>query len=159
MPPSAVQHHGDDHDVKAIEQQGNSALIAAKRNFNYLISPTTSKDRPKRLRTRALLRTFRYIGQFIFWRLVRWAKFAAYGALVAAISATAIGSVFSGAAFIAGPPTIGTGILASVIWGVGKYTARKLNKRWVDTGKDAGQAQREMKEDDPVPLEVDPIPW
>lgn len=113
------------------------------------------------MRTRALLRTFRYIGQFILWRLVRWAKYAAVGALVAAIGATAFGSVVTGAAWIAAPPTIGASILASVVWGVGKYTARKMNKRWNETGKDAGHAQREMKEDEPepVPIELGATPW
>merc|ERR1711939_1163352 len=58
----------------------------AKRNLNYLFSPTTANvDKPARLRTRALLRTCRYIGQFIIWRLVRWAKYAAVGALIAAV--------------------------------------------------------------------------
>lgn len=137
-------------DEKAIQQQGNSALLNAKRNFNYLINPSTAAGQPARFRTRALLRTFRYIGQFVFWRVVRWAKFAAVGALVAAIGATAFGSVLTGAAWIAAPPTIGMSVLASVIWGVGKFTARKLHKRWDKTGRDEGHEAREMAEDSPV---------
>lgn len=139
-------------DDTAVVQQGNSALLNAKRNFNYLISPSSASGAQQpRLRTRALLRTFRYIAQFILWRLVRWAKYAAVGALVAGIGATAFGSVVTGAAWIAAPPTIGTGILASVIWGVGKYMARKLHKRWDRTGRDEGQEARELAEmDSPV---------
>ena len=137
------------NDDIAVQQQGNSALINAKRNFNYLVSPSTAGHQP-RLRTRALLRTCRYIGQFIFWRVVRWAKFAAAGALVAIVGATAFGSVVSGVAWIAAPPSIGVGILASVIWGVGKYMARKLHHRWNVSGRDAGQEARERMEENPV---------
>lgn len=150
-PVAQGPHHAGsaNSDDVAVKQQGNSALINAKRNFNYLISPAAA-EHPPRLRTRALLRTFRYIGQFIIWRVVRWAKYAAVGALVAAVGATAIGSMVSGVAWIAAPPSIGAGILASVIWGVGKYMARKLHHRWNASGRDAGQEARERMEDSPV---------
>lgn len=148
-PPTRPSPAADDDDV-ALTQQSNSALVAARRNFNYLLRPTTTTDRPGRLRTRALLRTVRYIGQFIIWRLVRWAKYAAVGALVAAVSATAFGSVLSGAAWIAAPPTVGASIIAATIWGVGKFAARRLHRRWQTTGGDEGEALRERAEDQPV---------
>jgi hypothetical protein len=138
-----------DEDDVAIKQQGNTALVNARRNFKYLINPQSS-DRPGRLRTRALLRTFRYIGQFVIWRLVRWAKYAAVGALVAAISATAFGSVITGAAWLAAPPTVGASIIAASVWAVGKFAARRLHKRWERTGGDEGEARREVEEDSPV---------
>ena len=140
-------------DELAVQQQGNSALVNAKRNFKFLISPETSSERPTRLRTRALLRTFRYLGQFIVWRLVKWAKYAAVGALVAAISASAFGGVVTGAAWIAAPPTIGASIFAATIWGVGKYAARKLHSRWKTTGGDAGEIEREQQSDHPLKRE------
>jgi hypothetical protein len=150
MAPSrgSISTAADEDDI-AIKQQGNTALVNARRNFKYLLNPQSS-DRPGRLRTRALLRTFRYIGQFIIWRLVRWAKYAAVGALVAAISATAFGSVLSGAAWLAAPPTVGASIIAASVWGVGKFVARRLHKRWEKTGGDEGEAQREVEEDSPV---------
>ena len=154
MAPSRGAGAGNvDGDDVAVRQQGDSALIKARRNFNYLISPTGSTERPARLRTRALLRTFRYIGQFIIWRLVKWAKYAAVGALVAAVGATAFGSVLSGVAWIAAPPTIGASILAATVWGVGKFAARRLHKRWNRTGQDAGEAAREYQEDHPLKRE------
>lgn len=127
--------------------------MQAKRNFKFFISPDSSTERPTRLRTRALLRTVRYLGQFIIWRLVKWAKYAAVGTLVAAVGATAFGGVLSGAAWIAAPPTIGASIFAACIWGVGKFAARKLHQRWQTTGKDAGEAEREYQSDHPVKRE------
>jgi len=138
-------------DDTAVQQQSSSALLAAKRNFNYLISPSAVPGSAQpRFRTRALLRTLRYISKFIFWRIVRWAKYAAVGALVAGIGATAFGSVVTGAAWIAAPPTIGVSVLASVVWGIGKYLARRAHRRWEKTGRDEGVKMREGAEDSPV---------
>jgi len=81
---------------------------------------------------------------------VRWAKYAAVGALVAGIGATAFGSVVTGAAWITAPPTIGAGVLASVVWGMGKYLARRLHRRWERTGGDEGHEAREVIADSPV---------
>lgn len=146
-------HGSDVHGDDAVVQQSDSALINAKRNFNYLISPQSASDRPARLRTRAFLRTFRYISQFIIWRLVRWAKYAAVAAVAAAVGATALGSAVTGVAWIAAPPTIFTSIIAASIWGVGKFAARKLHRRWKETGKDQGEAEREHQEDRPLQRE------
>ena len=155
MAPSrgiATPHQGSDDDA-AVQQQGNSALVNAKRNFKFLISPDTSTDKPGRLRTRALLRTFRYVGQLIIWRLIKWAKYAAIGAAVAAISASAFGGVITGAAWIAAPPTMGASIIAACVWGVGKYAARKMHYRWKTTGQDVGEAEREYQSDHPLKRE------
>lgn len=135
-------------DDIAVEQQSSSALKNARRNFNYIVSRDVPKDqRPLHFRTRVILRTFRYIGQFVIWRLVRWAKYIAVGTLVAAVGATAFGSVISGVAWIAAPPTFGASILAATIWGVGKFTAKRLHKRWNSTGRDHGEADREYEND------------
>jgi len=171
-PSRGTSAHTHTSDDTAVVQQGNSALASAKRNFTYLVSPSTlPASAQPRLRTRALLRTLRYITQFVFWRAVRWAKYAAVGALVAGISATALGSVVTGAAWIAAPPTIGGGILASVVWGVGKFLARRLHRRWEGRGGDEGVEGRERVEmgivDSPVRregsygMDVGPgvVPW
>jgi hypothetical protein len=152
MAPSRGAVTQNDGDDAAIQQQGNSALVNARRNFKFLLNPGNA-EQPARLRTRAFLRTFRYISQFILWRLVRWAKYAAVGALVAAVGATAFGSVLSGVAWIAAPPTVGASIIAATIWGVGKFAARRLHQRWKTTGEDAGEAAREYRGDNPVQRE------
>lgn len=176
MAPSrgeAVVAHADHHhhasDEKAVTQQADSALKNARRNFGFLINPTTAADKPTRMRTRALLRTLRYVGQFIFWRLVRWAKYAAYGAAVAAVSATAFGTFVSGAGFVLAPTGIVGSIMAASIWGVGKYIARKAHKRWAASGGDVGTEARESYDDadvrnrrtltDGVEMGASAIPW
>lgn len=147
MAPSrgAPVHHTSDE--KAVVQQSDSALKNARRNFGFLINPTTASDKPTRLRTRALLRTLRYAGQFIFWRLIRWAKYAAVGAVIATLSATAFGTFVSGAGFVLAPTGIAGSIVAASIWGVGKYIARKAHKRWVASGGDVGTEAREKSDD------------
>lgn len=85
-------------DDAAVVQQGDSALAAARRNFSYLINPSKTTEHPERFRTRAFLRTLHYVGKFILWRIVRYAKYVAIGSLVAAVGATAFGGVVSGVA-------------------------------------------------------------
>ena len=133
----------------AINQQSSSALVSARRNLNYLVSPNNAStaDRPARLRTRALLRSVRYITQFIFWRLVRWAKYVAVGGLVAAIGATAIGSAVSGVAWVVAPTSIGASVFAAGVWGVGRFAARRLHARWKKYGGDVGVEVMERVED------------
>ncbi|KIW66444.1 hypothetical protein PV04_05779 [Phialophora macrospora] len=144
--PASRAAQANEHDTVAVDQQSQSALLSARRNLNYLISPT-STERPARLRTRALLRTVRYIGQFIIWRLVRWAKYIAVGSLVAAVGATAIGGAVSGVAWVVAPTSIGAGIVAAGVWGVGRFAARRLHARWMKGGGDPGAEVRERLED------------
>ncbi|KAF2222811.1 hypothetical protein BDZ85DRAFT_166300, partial [Elsinoe ampelina] len=105
-----------------------TALQNVRRNTAFLIDPTKSEG-PQRRRTRALLRTLRYIGIFVFWRLVRYAKYAAVGALTAAVAGTAIGSMTAGVGFILAPPGIFAGAGVGLVWGLGKFGWRTLAKR------------------------------
>lgn len=112
-------------DAKA-DVRSSSALASAKRNLTYLWDPKSGKNgAPARLRTRALLRSIRYIGVFIFWRVVRYAKYALVGSVVAAVGATAFGGAISGAAFLLAPPTLATSVGIGAIWAVGKWGFRK----------------------------------
>lgn len=150
LPTTAASPNERSGDELAVQQQSNSALRNAKRNLNFLLSPNSHGapgERPARLRTRALLRTLRYVTQFIFWRLVRWAKYVAVGSLVAAVGATAFGGAITGVAWLAAPPTIGASIIAATVWGVGKHIARRGHKRWVKSGGDVGEEVRERLED------------
>ncbi|TID15378.1 hypothetical protein E2P81_ATG08441 [Venturia nashicola] len=144
---SATTNPSDD---LAVSQQSSSALRNAKRNFNYLLNPSTSTSHPSRFRTRALLRSLRYLGTFIFWRIVRYAKFVAVGAAAAAIGATAFGSVVTGVAWVAAPTSIGAAIVSASIWGTGKFVARRLHKRWAKEGGDEAVVEKEVREASPV---------
>jgi hypothetical protein len=107
--------------------RSSNALTSAKQNIHYLISPSSPDVlRPAHLRTRALLRSLRYIGIFVFWRIVRYAKYALVGSIVAAIGASAFGGVVSGAAFVLAPPTLLTSVGIGAIWALGKWGFRKL---------------------------------
>jgi sulfite exporter TauE/SafE len=113
-------------DTKA-NIRSSSALKSAQQNIKFLFSPdSTSSPRPARLRTRALLRSLRYIGIFVFWRVVRYAKYALVGSIVAAVGASAFGGVVSGAAFVLAPPTLATSVGIGLIWAAGKWGFRKM---------------------------------
>lgn len=108
--------------------RSSSALHSAKRNLHFLFAPDSpNAPHPARLRTRALLRSLRYIGIFVFWRIVRYAKYALVGSLVAAIGASAFGGVISGAAFVLAPPTLMTSVGIGLIWAMGKWGFRKMH--------------------------------
>jgi hypothetical protein len=112
-------------DAKA-DIRSSSALTAAKHNLAFLWDPSSTGHAPGRLRTRALLRSLHYIGVFIFWRIVRYAKYALVGSIVAAVGATAFGSVASGAAFFLAPPTILSSVGVGIIWAMGKWGFHKI---------------------------------
>jgi hypothetical protein len=112
-------------DTKA-DIRSNTALKSAKQNISYLINPSSpGTTRPAHFYTRALLRAARGLGIFIFWRIVRYAKYALVGSVVAAIGASAFGGVVSGAAFVLAPPTLLTSIGIGTIWALGKWGFRK----------------------------------
>lgn len=123
-------------DNHAVDQQSTSALKAARRNLQYLYDPKNSPN-PARFRTRALLRSIRYLVIFAFWRVVRWAKYVAIGSLVATVLAGPFG-------WLAAPTTVGLSLLSGAIWQAGKFGARRLNKRWRKEGGDAAVEAREM---------------
>lgn len=133
MAGSNTPAHQGDLEAGNLKASAASSLQKAKRTANFLINPDAS-NAPDRRRTRALLRSFRYITIFLFWRLVRYAKYAAVGAVTAAIAGTAIGSVASGAAFIIAPPGIFAGAGVGLLWGLGKFGWRVLGRR-VRTGE------------------------
>jgi hypothetical protein len=82
---------------------------------------------------------------FVFWRLVRYAKYVAIGSLVATIGAGALGTVFSGAAFVLAPTGIAGTIVAACVWGVGKFAVRRLHRRW-EKGHGYGSLEEEVQE-------------
>jgi hypothetical protein len=116
----------NDTEIKA-NIRSSSALSSAKLNLHYLFAPDSpNAPHPAHLRTRALLRSLRFIGIFIFWRIVRYAKYALVGSIVAAVGASAFGGVVSGAAFVLAPPTLATSLGIGLIWATGKWGFRKM---------------------------------
>ncbi|KAF2209664.1 hypothetical protein CERZMDRAFT_100075 [Cercospora zeae-maydis SCOH1-5] len=128
-----------------------SRLTTTKSNLKYLFDPKkNASHQPSQFRTRALLRSLRYITIFVFWRLVRYAKYAAVGALTAALATTAVGSVISGVGFVVAPTGIVGGAVMGVVWGVGKLGWSRVwrgakNKKERSDGE--GDARRDERED------------
>lgn len=60
---------------------------------------------------------------------MRYAKYAAVGALVAAVSGTAIGSVVSGAAFVVAPTGILGGAGVGLVWALARFGWRRARGR------------------------------
>ncbi|KAF2748824.1 hypothetical protein M011DRAFT_382573, partial [Sporormia fimetaria CBS 119925] len=121
-----------------IDARSTTALSTAKTNLRYLYDPKTAGPlAPQRRRTRALLRIVRSSLIFIFWRLVRYAKYVAIGSLVATIGAGAIGTAVSGVGFVLAPTGIAGTIVAGTVWGIGKFAVRRLHGRW-ERGERAG---------------------
>jgi hypothetical protein len=141
------------------------ALASLRRNTAYLLNPNADPSaRPARFRTRTLLKTLRYTSIFIFWRLVRYAKYALIGSLAAALAGTAIGSVASGAAFVLAPTGIFAGAGVGLLWGLGKFGWRTLGRR-VRKGKVDGADPRKDEDFDAGEYKVEGIkaprmdPW
>lgn len=113
-------------------------------------------------RTRAALRVLRSSLIFVFWRVVRYAKYVAIGSLVATIGAGAIGTFVSGAGFVLAPTGIAGTIIASSIWGIGRFAVRRVKKRW-GAGQGYGEAEEraEARRGRVAQMERGPeaIPW
>lgn len=117
-------------DESTIDAHSSSALATTKRNLRYLYNPTMASGLVASRRTRALLRVVRSSFIFVFWRLVRYAKYVAIGSLVATLGAGVFGSVVSGAGFVLAPTGIMGTVLAGSVWGVGKFVLRRVRGRW-----------------------------
>lgn len=139
-PASPAPH---DSDARALTHE-STALTRARANLHYLVAPSSaSAPRPASLRLRLLLRSLHAIGTFIFWRLYRWAKYAAIGSLVAAVGSVAIaGSVASGAAVFLAPTGILGTVGAGTLWGLGRWGWRRVwrarNRRTEEEGRRKG---------------------
>ncbi|KAH7408617.1 hypothetical protein DE146DRAFT_606166 [Phaeosphaeria sp. MPI-PUGE-AT-0046c] len=117
-------------DETTIDAHSRSALATTKRNLRYLYNPTTASANISSRRTRALLRVVRSSFIFLFWRLVRYAKYVAIGSLIATLGAGAFGTVVSGAGFVLAPTGILGTVMAGSVWGVGKFVLRRVKGRW-----------------------------
>jgi len=72
------------------------------------------------LRRRSFLQATRYILKFIFWRLVRYAKYALVGAAVAAVGTGVLGTVTTGAGWLLFPTSIPAGMVMGTVIGTVK---------------------------------------
>lgn len=153
MPPSQGASIEDgsrlSSDESTTEAKANvkssRALASAKQNITYLFSPNNpNSPHPARLRTRGLLKALHYLGVFIFWRVVRYAKYAVVGSVVAAVGATAFGGFVSGIGWVLAPPGILGTVAVGTAWAIGKWGFRKLGVK----ERTAVEVQRQAKKDE-----------
>jgi hypothetical protein len=131
--------------VDTVSSKSQSAIQRTKTNLAFLANPATAPG-PTSRRTRAFLRTARYTLKFIFWRLVRYAKYAAIGSLTAFVAGTAIGSAVSGVGFILAPTGILGGATVGLLWGVGKIGFRGWRRFAHKAKQGAGDARLDEKD-------------
>jgi hypothetical protein len=131
MAPPPASHN----ENAAIDAHSRSALATTKRNLRYLYDPKTAPTSVSSRRTRAALRVLRSSIIFLFWRLVRYAKYVAIGSLIATIGAGAFGTVISGAGFVLAPTGIMGTIMAGSVWGVGRMVLRRVKRRFGEHGE------------------------
>jgi len=146
MPESNAELSSNNVGRDASKHQGDS-LAKAKRTIQYMIDPRTGPQ-PGHLRTRAILRSLRYITIFVFLRLVRYAKYAVIGALTAAVSGTAVGSIVSGAAFLVAPTGILGGAGVGLLWAIGRFGWRRARARMQRGGQDETADPRKDERED-----------
>lgn len=153
----------DGHLTAPNHSTSKDKLQKASDRIKYLYDPAHGPQ-PSSLRTRSLLRSVRYLAIFIFWRVFRYAKYAAVGALTAAVASTAIGSVLSGAAFVIAPTGIVGGAGAGLIWAMAKFGWRRAKARMDGKGRD-GDPRSDERADAEGVEEVKPVrmprtePW
>ncbi|KAK6436897.1 hypothetical protein LTR95_006901 [Oleoguttula sp. CCFEE 5521] len=111
-----------------VTTKAKNRLARAADSAKYLYDPKTG-PKPTHFHTRTFLKSLRYFTIFAFWRLVRYAKYAAVGAIAAAVSGTVIGSVVSGAAFAVAPTGIMGGATIGLVWAIAKYGFRRVRTK------------------------------
>ncbi|KAK1927295.1 hypothetical protein DB88DRAFT_507390 [Papiliotrema laurentii] len=98
----------------------SSRLEKVKVNAAYLALGSKASVAPASLATRSALTTTRYVLRYAIRRLIRYAKYAAIGAIAAALGGTLLGTLGSGIAFFAAP-SIGVGMGIGVITAIAKF--------------------------------------
>ncbi|KAF8859869.1 hypothetical protein BDZ45DRAFT_346340 [Acephala macrosclerotiorum] len=142
-PPTDLESSSEASTQAHAQIRSSSALASTKTNLHYLFAPDNpNSPRPAHRRTRALLRSLRYIGIFIFWRVVRYAKYALIGSVVAAVGAAAFGGFVSGVGWILAPPTLAGSLGLGAVWAMGKWGFTKMRVG----EKVGGAAEYEVKE-------------
>jgi hypothetical protein len=157
MPPTHTSEEA------TIDAHSRTALATTKRNLRYLYDPKTAPASSiSSRRTRTALRVLRSSLIFVFWRLVRYAKYVAIGSLIATIGAGAFGTVVSGAGFVLAPTGILGTVMAGSVWGVGRLVLRRVKRRW-EHGHGYGDLEEEREEHRGFAQRevagVDAMPW
>ncbi|GAA5959839.1 hypothetical protein JCM8115_004874 [Rhodotorula mucilaginosa] len=133
----------------------STKLTQARAGLAYLVNPATHPA-PGSLVTRSSLKTFRYVLKFVFWRLVRYAKYAAVGAATAALAGTVLGTALPwlGALIVPSMPVAAAmGATTALIKFTWRHTGNRFMRGWHAAGEgrdaradEAGDAKEASEE-------------
>ncbi|TAQ88469.1 hypothetical protein B7494_g3174 [Chlorociboria aeruginascens] len=124
------------------DASSSQALRSTRDNIHYLLAPSSpNAPRPLRFRTRALLRSLHYLSVFLFWRVVRYAKYAVVGSIVAAVGASALGGLVGPVAWFVAPTGV-VGFLTVVEW------EEEGGEEWGGCGRERREEWREERDED-----------
>ncbi|WWD19219.1 hypothetical protein CI109_103677 [Kwoniella shandongensis] len=130
-----------------------SKLHHAKVNLKYLAMGSAAGVAPASLTTRSMLTTTRYVVRYVIKRALRYAKYAAVGAVIAAVGGGLLGTLGSGLAFFAAPG-IGVGMGVGVLTAVAKFGWRHRGNHFRGGAwegmKARAQAGRDGAEDEKI---------
>lgn len=104
--PSAAPHPASRPAKHSSEEASRSS--AATRTQHLSLTPllaggSSVAAASSSWRTRSLYATARYVGKFIWWRIVRYGKYLALGAVTATLGGTFLGTLVSGASIFVAP--------------------------------------------------------
>lgn len=104
--PSAAPHLASRAADRSSKQA--SPPLAANRTQHLSLAPllaggSSAAAASSSWRTRSLYATARYVGKFIWWRIVRYGKYLALGAVTATLGGTFLGTLVSGASIFVAP--------------------------------------------------------
>ncbi|GAA5979056.1 hypothetical protein JCM10908_002789 [Rhodotorula pacifica] len=115
----------------------STKLAQTRAGLAYLANPTKNPA-PGSLVTRSSLKTFRYVLKFVFWRLVRYAKYAIIGAGSAALAGTVLGTALPwlGALIVPSVPVAAAmGATTALIKFTWRHTGNRFMSGWHAAGE------------------------
>ncbi|GAA6030055.1 hypothetical protein JCM8097_009233 [Rhodosporidiobolus ruineniae] len=126
----------------------DTRLSKTRQNLAYLVNPKSAAA-PGSLVTRSSLRSLRYAFRFIFWRLVRYAKYAVIAAGTTALAGTVIGAALPwvGALVVPSiPVSAAIGLTTAVIKFGWKHRGNHFRQGWLVSGEGRDARKDEQRD-------------
>ncbi|BGP13242.1 hypothetical protein JCM10213_004988 [Rhodosporidiobolus nylandii] len=125
-------HHGH-----SVHPEHSSKLARTSANLKYLVNPATATA-PGGLVSRSSLKTLRYVVKFVFWRLVRYAKYALIAAGTTALAGTVIGTALpwvGALVFPSVPVAAAMGATTALIKFTWRHRGNRFRQGWLAGGE------------------------
>ncbi|GAA5826115.1 hypothetical protein JCM11251_007170 [Rhodosporidiobolus azoricus] len=128
--------------------ESTTRLARTRANAAYLLNPKAAAA-PAGFFTRSGLRTTRYVLKFVFWRLVRYAKYAIIGAGTAALAGTFIGTALPwvGAILVPSMPVAALmGATTALIKFTWRHRGNHFRQGWLVAGEGRDARKDEQRD-------------